>query len=167
VINLIMMAAGWGYNAGLKSTSASGVMYLVGFGLIPALVASTLPGHHPARPWALGAAGLIGLGGHFANVLPDLDGDRAAGVRGLPQRVAAAGGSGLVRLVALVLLLSASVLIVFGRRSGPAWYDLVGLAAAVILAIGGGWAPGRLPFLAAIGVAAIDVGLFASGGLVS
>ena len=45
-----------------------------------------------ARPWTIAAAAAVGLGGHFANVIPDLAGDEAAGVRGLPQRLAARSG---------------------------------------------------------------------------
>ena len=50
IINAVIIAAGWAYNLGLKSTSASGIMYLLGFGPIPAYAASTLPGH-PAPRW--------------------------------------------------------------------------------------------------------------------
>ena len=45
-------------------------------------------------------------------MLPDLAGDRATGVNGLPQQVAARWGAGAVRAAALVLLLAASVLLV-------------------------------------------------------
>ena len=83
---------------GSRRPSASGLMYVVGFGLIPAFAASTLPGQPWARPWTLVAAALLGLGAHFANVLPDLAADRAASVQGLPQRVAAGpGGNAAVR----------------------------------------------------------------------
>jgi 4-hydroxybenzoate polyprenyltransferase len=85
----LVVAPGWAYNLGLKSSLASGVMYLLGFGPLPAYAASTLPGH-PAPRWPVTvAAGLLGLGAHFANVLPDLAADKATGVGGLPQRVAA------------------------------------------------------------------------------
>src|SRR6201987_4319537 len=71
-ITAVMAAAGWAYNAGLKSALASGLMYLAGFGLIPAYAASTLPGHPWPRWQVTVGAALIGLGAHFANVLPDL-----------------------------------------------------------------------------------------------
>ena len=166
VVNLVMMAAGWAYNAGLKSTLASGALYAVGFGLIPEFAASTLPGSPSARPWALAVAALLGLGAHFANVLPDLAGDRAAGVRGLPQRVAEAGGPALVRAVALVLLLGASAMIALAPGGGQRWAALAGFAAAAALAVAGARAGGRGPFLAAIAIAAIDTALFAVGGVV-
>jgi len=97
-------------------------------------------------------------------VLPDLAGDRATGVHGLPQRVAAGWGSGAVRAIALVLLLSASVLLVLASSPPRRWVALAGLGAAALLAVIGARGSGRLPFLAAIGIAAIDVALFAVGG---
>jgi 4-hydroxybenzoate polyprenyltransferase len=164
VIHLVMMAAGWAYNAGLKATLASGLTYAVGFGLIPAFAASTLPGNPLPQAWTVGAAGLLGLGAHFANVLPDLAGDQVSGVRGLPQRVASGpGGPRAVRLTALVLLLAATVLIVVGAGSEHPWLSALGLGGAIVLAAAGAVAPGRWPFLAAIAIAALDVVMFAAG----
>jgi 4-hydroxybenzoate polyprenyltransferase len=166
ILNAVMMAAGWVYNAGLKATLASGLTYIVGFGLIPAFAASTLPGHPAARPWTIAAAAAVGLGGHFANVLPDLAGDEAAGVRGLPQRLAVRSGPLAVRLVALALLLLASAFLVADSGPSHRWVAIAGLAVAAVLAAIGARAPGRWPFVAAIGIAAIDVALFAFGGVV-
>jgi 4-hydroxybenzoate polyprenyltransferase len=163
IVNAVMMAAGWAYNAGLKSTLASGL--IAGFGLIPVFAASTLPGHPAPRPVTVAAAAVLGLGGHFANAFPDLAGDETAGVRGLPQRVAAIGGPAVVRLTALVLLLLASGLLVLASGGPHHWLALAGLAAAILCAVIGARGSGRLPFLAAIGIAAIDVVLFAVGGV--
>jgi 4-hydroxybenzoate polyprenyltransferase len=165
IVNAVMMLAGWAYNAGLKSTLASGLAYVVGFGLIPAFAASTLPGHPAPRPWTIAAAAVLGLGGHFANVLPDLAGDEETGVRGMPQRVAARAGPAAVRLTALVLLLLASGLLVLASGGPHRWIAVAGLGAAGLLAAVGARGSGRLPFLAAIGIAAIDVALFAVGGV--
>jgi 4-hydroxybenzoate polyprenyltransferase len=158
----LAIALGWAYNLGLKSSLASGAMYLLGFGLMPAYAASTLPGHHAPRLQVTVAAALLGLGAHFANVLPDLAADKAAGVRGLPQRVAAKWGPGAVRAVALVLLLTASVLLLLGATRR--WVAIPGLAAALLLAVAAARGTGRVPFLAAIGIAAVDIMLFAVGG---
>jgi 4-hydroxybenzoate polyprenyltransferase len=165
IVNAMMLAAGWAYNAGLKSTLASGLMYVVGFGLIPAFAASTLPGHPAPRPWITAAAATLGLGAHFANVLPDLAGDQATGVHGVPQRVAARWGPAAVRATALVLLLLASAALALACSRSRLWLALAGLGAAVLLATIGARGSGRLPFLAAIGIAAIDVALFAAGGV--
>jgi 4-hydroxybenzoate polyprenyltransferase len=164
IIFAVLTAAGWAYNLGLKSTPWSGVMYVAGFGLLPAFAASTLPGH-PAPGWlATVAAALIGLGGHCANVLPDLAADQATGVRGLPQRVAARWGPGGVRAVALAALLAVSVLLLAAARGDRRWVAVTGLVAAAALGVAGARGSGRVPFLAAIGIAAIDVVVFAAGG---
>lgn len=162
VILAVIVGAAWAYNLGLKSTPASGLMYVLGFGPIPAYAASTLPGHPMPIWYATAAAALVGLGGHFANVLPDLDADRAAGVNGLPQQVAARWGAGTVRAIALVLLLSASVLLLLA--SSRQSIALAGLGAAVVLAVIGAIGKGRVPFAAAFGIAAVDVVVLVGGG---
>jgi 4-hydroxybenzoate polyprenyltransferase len=163
LINAVFIGTGWAYNAGLKSTAASGLMYLAGGGLIPAYAASTLPGHPAPTWWVTGAAALLGLGAHFANVLPDLAADQATGVNGLPQQVAARWGPAAVRAVALVLLLAASVLLVLAARPHRRPIAIAGLAVAVVLAVFGARGSGKVPFLTAIGIAAIDALLFAVG----
>jgi hypothetical protein len=187
LVAVAMTAAGWAYNAGLKSTLASGLMYVAGFGLIPAYAAATLPGHPwPRWPVTLAAA-VLGLGAHFANVLPDLAADRATGVRGLPQRVAQAAalraarrrakdppgphkrgaqdaGTAAVRACALTLLLAASAVLLVAARPAARPVAGAGLAVAAVLAVIGARGGGRLPFIAAIGIAAVDVVMFAIGG---
>jgi 4-hydroxybenzoate polyprenyltransferase len=164
IILAVLIGAAWAYNLGLKSTPWSGVMYLIGFAPIPAYAASTLPGH-PAPGWPVTvAAGLVGLGAHFANVLPDLAADEATGVDGLPQLVAARWGPAAVRAAALVLLLAASVLLLVAARGDRRWVAVAGLAAAAGLGVAGVRGSGRVPFFAAIGIAAIDVVVFAAGG---
>jgi 4-hydroxybenzoate polyprenyltransferase len=162
IILAVIVGAGWAYNLGLKSTPVSGLMYILGFGPIPAYAASTLPGHPVPTWYATATAALVGLGGHFANVLPDLAGDRATGVNGLPQWVAARWGAGTVRAIVLVLPLSASVLLLLA--SSRQWVALAGLGAAVLLAVIGAVGTGRVPFMAAFGIAAVDVVVLAVGG---
>jgi 4-hydroxybenzoate polyprenyltransferase len=162
-ITAVIIGAAWAYNAGLKATPASGLAYLAGFGPIPAFATSTLPGH-PWPAWPVtAAAAVLGLGAHFANVLPDLAGDKATGVRGLPQLVAARFGPAAVRAAALVLPLLASVLLLAAARPARRWLAITGLGLSTVLGVIGARSSGRLPFLAAIGIAAIDVVLFAAG----
>jgi 4-hydroxybenzoate polyprenyltransferase len=162
-VNAIIIGAAWAYNAGLKSTLASGLMYLAGFGPIPAYATSPLPGHPLPRWWVTAAAALVGLGAHFANVLPDLAGDRIAGVRGLPQQVAARWGSGAVRAAAITPLLLASVALLVAARPARRWVAIIGVVAAVALAVVSARGRGKVPFMAAIGIAAVDVLLFVAG----
>ena len=158
----LAVALGWAYNLGLKSSLASGVMYLLGFGLLPAYAASTLPGH-PAARWQ------VTVGGRLARARRALR-QRAArpgggqGHRG--GRPAPAGGRpvgpGAVRAVALALLLTASVLLLLGATRR--WVAIPGLVAALLLAVASARGTGRVPFLAAIGIAAVDIVVFAAGG---
>jgi 4-hydroxybenzoate polyprenyltransferase len=159
----LLVGAAWAYNLGLKSTPWSGAMYLLGFGPLPAYAASALPGQPAARFWVCVAAALVGLGAHFANVLPDLDADLRSGVRGLPQVVAARWGPGAARACALVLLLSASALLVAEASPARRWIAVVGLCCSCLLAVLGAVGKGRTPFRAALAIAGADVAVFALG----
>lgn len=121
----------WSYNAGLKSTVVSVLPYVVSFGLLPLVV--TLAAAEPAlaSPWAMAAGALLGVSAHFANVLPDLEDDRATGIRGLAHR-AGPRTSGLVIAGSLA---AASLCIVVGLGDPPpaAW---AGLALSLVLAVG-------------------------------
>jgi 4-hydroxybenzoate polyprenyltransferase len=159
----LLVGAGWAYNLGLKSTPWSGVMYLLGFGPLPAYAASTLPGQPAPRFWVCVAAGLVGLGAHFVNVLPDLAADLSSGVRGLPQLVAARWGPGAARGAALVLLLSASALLVVEASPARRWVAVAGLCVSCVLAVAGAVGTGRTPFRAALAIAGADVAVFVFG----
>jgi heme o synthase len=164
----ITVAGGFGllYDWPLKSTVLSPLPYLVAFGLLPAFVVVTLPGH-PAPPvWLVAAGALLGGGAHFANVLPDLADDAATGVRGLPHRLGAAGS----QVAAAVLLLGATLTLVLGPPGPPSWPGLAaGAAAVVVLPLG--WYAARRShgravamFRAVIVVALIDVVLLILSG---
>lgn len=161
-----VVAGGWAYNVGLKATPLSGLAYVVGFAPLPGLATSLLPGQPTPRPWALFASSLLGLGAHFVNVLPDLGRDRATGVRGLPQVLAAsrADGEATVRSVAVALLLGASVLIVAAQGNAPRVPVLAGLAVAAGLGLVAVRTRGRTPFRCALAIAGIDVLMFGVGG---
>ncbi len=159
----LLVGAGWAYNLGLKSTPWSGVMYLLGFGPLPAYAASTLPGQPAPRFWVCVAAGLVGLGAHFVNVLPDLAADLSSGVRGLPQLVAARWGPGAARAAALILLLSASALLVVEASPARRWVAVAGLCVSCVLAVAGAVGTGRTPFRAALAIAGADVAVFVFG----
>ena len=78
----------------------------------------------PAWPpaWVLVTGGLLGVGAHLLNALPDLADDEATGVRGLPQRL----GERVVRWLAPAVLLAGSVVAAFGPG-----LDATGLALLV------------------------------------
>lgn len=111
--HLAGVAAAWAYNFGVKATPASPVPYAVAFGLLPAFVTLGLPGHPWPAWWAMTAGALLGIAAHFANVLPDMPDDLAAGVRGLPHRI----GERYSRLLSAAALVAASLLLIVA----PAW----------------------------------------------
>lgn len=128
--NLVFLAAGWAYNAGLKSTVFSAVPYAVGFGTIPLIATLALPQPMLASGWAVLAGALLGVSAHFANVLPDLDDDRRTGVHGLPHRL----GRRTVGFVIAVSLAGASASIVLGPGAAPP-AQLIALGVSVLLAL--------------------------------
>ena len=156
------------YDWPLKSTVFSVLPYLVAFGLLPAFVVTALPGHPAPPAWLIVAAALLGGGAHFANVLPDLDDDAATGVRGLPHRLGATGST----IAAAVLLLGATLTLVFGPAGPPSWAGWSATAAAVVVLPLGWYAARRAEgrrvamFRAVIVVALIDVVLLIFSGRV-
>jgi 4-hydroxybenzoate polyprenyltransferase len=155
--HLVAVASAWAYNGALKATALSFAPYAVSFGLVPSVVTLALPEHEAAPWWATGAGALLGVGAHFANVLPDLEDDAATGVRGLPQRLGRTWASAL----AGVALVTATVLLAVGPGTSALGLGAVGVAVVVF---GAGLALSRqrrtqAAFFAVIAVAAVDVGL--------
>ncbi len=129
-VHAAFISAGWAYNAGVKNTALSVMPYL-SFGLLPLFVTTALPSPALAEPWAIGAGAALGVAAHFANVLPDIDDDRATGVRGLPHRL----GLKVSGLVIALSLLLASYLVVLAPGGTPNALALVGLVLSAILAV--------------------------------
>lgn len=153
---VLVVGSGLAYNAGLKATVWSWVPYAVAFGALPAYI-WVATGRAAAPWWVVAVGSLLGVGAHLLNVLPDLDDDLRAGIRGLPHRL----GRKWTRLLAPVLLLAGSILLAVapaGSTPASAW---VGVGAAAVLTVPAWVAPGRVPFLAAIAIALIDVAALA------
>lgn len=160
------------YNWPLKFTPASVLPYAFSFGVLPAFVVFALPGAPTPPAWLVVAGALLGAGGHFANVLPDLADDARTGVRGLPHRLGSTGA----RVAAVVLLLAATAVLVLGPSGPPSWAGLAALAATVVVLLAGWYAarsgrggdPDRpvLLFRAVMLVAVIDVALLVASGRV-
>lgn len=149
------VASGHTYNLVAKRTAWSWLPYAVAFGSLPAVV--TLAGGSPrwAPWWLLVTAALLGVGAHFLNVLPDLEDDRATGVRGLPHRL----GATRARVVATGLLVAGSAVAALGPAGAPPRWALAVLGLVVALGVVALVARGRLPFYAAIVIALLDVSL--------
>jgi 4-hydroxybenzoate polyprenyltransferase len=87
----LALGAGLAYDLGLRATPLSWVPWWGGMAVLP-LEAYASVGSIPSRLLALiPLSGLIALGLHFANALPDVDADRAAGRHSLPVIVGVGG----------------------------------------------------------------------------
>ena len=164
-VHLLFVACGWAYNLGLKATAVSFAPYAIGFAALPSFVVLARPGA-PAPPWWLaGAGGLLGIGAHLVNVLPDLDDDRATGVRGWPHRLGRRRSTATVAAA----LGTASLLLVLAPPGSPNTGALGGLSLALAAAAAVAWLgfrrpeSGRMLLLGVIAVALIDIGLLVTG----
>ncbi|WP_461008832.1 UbiA family prenyltransferase [Streptomyces capparidis] len=161
LVHLFGVAGGWLYNLGLKRTVWSWLGYAMGFGALPAFVVLALPGSPRPAWWLVAVGALLGLGAHFANVLPDIADDLATGVRGLPQRLGPAG----VCLAAPVPMVTAVAVLAFAPPGPAGTADWAAVAVSAACATAGLARPGRdhrrdpVPFRTGIAVAAIAVTL--------
>lgn len=151
-VHLVLgVASGWAYNLWFKRTALSPLPYAVAFAILPAVVTLALPTPQWPPWWVMVTGGLLGVGAHFLNALPDLADDAATGVQGLPHRL----GAPVVRVVAPAVLLAGSVVAAVGP--GLDTTSALLLAGCTVLAAVAMTAKGRVPFLAAIGIALLNV----------
>ena len=151
-VHLVLgVASGWAYNLWFKRTALSPLPYAVAFAILPAVVTLALPTPEWPPWWVMVTGGLLGVGAHFLNALPDLADDAETGVHGLPHRL----GAPVVRVVAPAVLLAGSVVAAVGPGLDPT--SAILLAGCTVLAAVAVTAKGRVPFLAAIGIALLNV----------
>lgn len=155
---LLLPAAGWAYNLGLKGSWWSAGAYAVGFGALPA-ACYLAAGHRPLW-WASVVGALLGVAAHMTNALPDLTDDVQAGVRGVPQRLGRRGSLAVV----VAALLAAAVLTVAAAGSRRSAVLIIGSAVAAAASIGCaalGWRRQRseAAFYGVVVVALLDVAL--------
>lgn len=161
--HLAAVAAAWLYNLRLKATVLSWVPYAIGFGALPAAVTLTLPGAPWPRWWTVAAGALLGFAAHMGDTLPDIEEDRAAGIRGLPHRLGPAG----TRLLLPVPLLAATAVLVLGPPGAvdarsAAVLVLAGAVALLGPVLGRWWHKAALA--GAVTVAAADLALLLARG---
>lgn len=149
IAHLACVASAWAYNLGLKSTVWSWLPYAFSFGVLTVFVSSA--GGAPPPWWHPVAGALLGVGAHLLNVLPDLADDAATGVNGLPHRL----GARRLPVVAVLVLAAGSVVVALGSGLSPT--SLAGLAVVCALALLALVGRGRVPFLAAVAIALVDV----------
>jgi len=150
---LLVVGSGWAYNLGLKRTVWSGLPYAIAFGALPAVVTLALPDPQWPPVWMMGAGALLGVGAHLLNALPDLADDAQTGICGLPHRL----GARRLRWLAPLVLTVASVVAAFGSAAGTAVLVWIPLGLCMVLAVVAMCGRGRVPFAAAVCIAAVDV----------
>ncbi|WP_066520774.1 UbiA family prenyltransferase [Curtobacterium ammoniigenes] len=144
IAHLVLVGSGWAYDAGLKRTVWSILPFVVAFGLLPVVaVSADAPGQLPAW-WGIATGAVFGVAIHCSNVLPDLEDDRATGVRGFPHRLGFRG-AGVLAFGALVV---GGVLVLLGQLAGPRAVHGAGTALAVV-------ATAVVVAIAAVGVALV------------
>lgn len=132
----LALGAGLSYDLGLRRTRLSWVPWWGGMAVLP-LEGYASVGSIPSRLLVLiPLSGLIAIGLQFANALPDIDGDRAAGRRSLPVLA----GSARSQEAGPVFLAVAGVLaIVLAGPLGQAGFVLFGgvavLGAGVVVVL--------------------------------
>jgi 4-hydroxybenzoate polyprenyltransferase len=139
---VVGLACAWSYDLRLKGTAASVLPFAIALPLVP-LFGYAAAGRFPAVlwwAWPIGALAAIAV--HLADSLPDVESDRAAGVRGLAPRLGVARAAALA---AAAYALAAVIALASGLAAGERSATLAGTALA-----------------AALGVAALRVG--ARGG---
>ena len=156
LIYLFGVGMGISYNLYFKSTLLSPLPYAIAFAALVACIVVATDRNPPL--WLMGAASLLGVAAHFANVLKDLDQDLTSGIKGLPQRL----GKKYSRIIVSLLLISTTLLLNHTQPNTPLL--VIGLVASVITS----FAPNKLMFSSLMITAVIDVVLLlnAAGRLI-
>ncbi len=157
---VLLVGSGLAYDLGVKSTLWSWAPYLVAFGSLPAVPA--LAQDSPTLPpwWLMAAGGLLGVGAHLVNVLPDLADDAATGIRGLPHRL----GARASQLGAAAVLLGAAAAVLLGPGEAAGGWRWLVLGLNLLLALTVAVGRGRTPFRVAMVMAVVDVVLLTTVG---
>jgi len=131
VAHLVLVAAGWAYDAGLKRSVWSVAPFIVAFGLLPVVSVAAGPEGQWPTWWAIATGAVFGIAIHCTNVLPDLVDDAATGVRGFPHRLGLRG-AGIVAFASLVV---AAALVLGGQVLGDDPVRGVGIVLALLGAV--------------------------------
>ncbi|MFJ3382063.1 UbiA family prenyltransferase [Curtobacterium sp. NPDC090217] len=128
VAHLVLVGAGWAYDAGLKRSVWSVAPFVVAFGLLPVVAVAAGPAARLPAPWAIATGAVFGIAIHCTNVLPDLVDDAATGVRGFPHRL----GLHAAGVLAFASLVVAAGLVLVGQLGGDDPVRGVGVVLALV-----------------------------------
>jgi 4-hydroxybenzoate polyprenyltransferase len=160
-LDALALGAGLSYDLGLRRTPLSWVPWWGGMAVLPFEGYASV-GSIPSRLVALiPLSGLIALGLHFANAVPDIDGDRVAGRRSLPVLAGVKGSTWAGPLCLAAAGLLAVVLAGPLGQPGPVFFG--GLAVLTIGVVAVAAMRLRRPFpILAVATAAFAVAWLAS-----
>jgi 4-hydroxybenzoate polyprenyltransferase len=102
-LGVLIEGLGVAYDLWFKGTLVSGLLYALYFPLIPLLAWTVFGRYQPFLPWIVPIGAALGVAMNVANSLPDLEGDIAAGVRGLPHVLGLRRGMALAWSMPLVV----------------------------------------------------------------
>lgn len=149
-VHLLGVASGLSYDFYFKRTRLSPLPFIIAFAALPSAI--VLSKNHTVPYWLISAGGLFGVAAHFANVVKDMDRDREAGLRGLPQIL----GTRASLLIAGTSLLIISVLL---ANYTHVWIPVPVSAVAVLLLL---VVPIKYCFPLVMGLALADVAILVS-----
>ncbi len=143
-VHLLGVGSGVAYNFYFKSNRFSFLPYAISFAALPASI--TLSRNEVPQLWLLISGSCLGVAAHFANVVKDMERDRAAGIMGLPQIL----GSRKSTLLSGLLLFFVSILIYFVTKTFLLL--ILGAIGFSLLLL-----PARFRFIAVMALALLDV----------
>lgn len=151
--HVFALAMAWLYNTALSRTPWSWLPYALAFGAMPAFLTYGLDGTAPPL-WTVAVFAIVGVSGHLANAVPDLDTDAAAGMDGLALRM----GRRRALLTCWVLLaVGTAILAIVTAQQRPAIAAIVVLAYVVALTVSVTARSEAATFRTLLAVVAVDV----------
>jgi 4-hydroxybenzoate polyprenyltransferase len=153
LLHLLGVGCGVSYNFYFKRTLLSPLPYLIAFAAFPSAIVISQNKNPPI--WLIVAGALFGLAAHFANVVKDMDVDRAGGVGGLPQLL---GSKASLFIAGISLLEIAIILGIVTKQEFVIPVSAVVFISLFVL-------PKRFSFPLVLGVAVLDVAVLVSQAL--
>jgi 4-hydroxybenzoate polyprenyltransferase len=101
--HILAVILAWAYDLWLKTTVWSFLPFLVSFALVAPFLTYGLTPPRAPELWAMAALGLIGVGAHLANGIPDIDSDRQSHTEGVVAQLGARRSAYLSVLSLLVV----------------------------------------------------------------
>jgi 4-hydroxybenzoate polyprenyltransferase len=143
-VHLLGVGSGVAYNFYFKSNRFSLLPYAISFAALPASI--TLSRNEAPQLWLLVSGSCLGVAAHFANVVKDMERDRAAGIMGLPQIL----GSQKSTLLSGLLLFLVSMQLFFVTKE--ILLIILGTVGFALLLL-----PAKFRFIAVMALALLDV----------